>query len=206
MLAFVLPAFAAGSPPPPGATARCNDGTYSSSQHRSGTCSHHGGVAAWLAGAGASPGAVALGRTVLLHPRTKTTGCRRGALPDSRCSPGAYYVTLTRDALCSPTFRTSEIRNVPQSENFTVEEEYGMPAAYYGRSIEIDHIVPLELGGSNAIANLFPEPGSGGDNYHLKDRLENALHGMVCAGRMTLLSAQQEIAGNWEALYRRVLG
>jgi hypothetical protein len=33
---------------PAGATARCNDGTYSFSQHRSGTCSHHGGVAEWL--------------------------------------------------------------------------------------------------------------------------------------------------------------
>jgi hypothetical protein len=34
--------------PPPGATARCNDGTYSFSQHHSGTCSSHGGVAAFL--------------------------------------------------------------------------------------------------------------------------------------------------------------
>jgi hypothetical protein len=33
---------------PSGATAQCNDGTYSFSQHHSGTCSHHGGVAAWL--------------------------------------------------------------------------------------------------------------------------------------------------------------
>ena len=31
-----------------GATARCKDGTYSHSQHRSGTCSGHGGVAEWL--------------------------------------------------------------------------------------------------------------------------------------------------------------
>jgi hypothetical protein len=30
--------------PPAGATAQCADGTYSFSQHRSGTCSHHGGV------------------------------------------------------------------------------------------------------------------------------------------------------------------
>jgi hypothetical protein len=30
--------------PPVGATAQCADGTYSFSQHRSGTCSHHGGV------------------------------------------------------------------------------------------------------------------------------------------------------------------
>lgn len=31
-----------------GATAKCKDGTYSHSQHRSGTCSGHGGVAEWL--------------------------------------------------------------------------------------------------------------------------------------------------------------
>lgn len=33
---------------PTGASAQCRDGTYSFSQHRSGTCSHHGGVAEWL--------------------------------------------------------------------------------------------------------------------------------------------------------------
>jgi hypothetical protein len=50
---------AAPPPPPPppapvapshpaGATAQCNDGTFSYSAHRSGTCSHHGGVAVWF--------------------------------------------------------------------------------------------------------------------------------------------------------------
>lgn len=34
---------------PPGATAMCRDGDYSFSQHHSGTCSGHGGVAQWLA-------------------------------------------------------------------------------------------------------------------------------------------------------------
>lgn len=33
---------------PPGATAQCRDGTYSFSMHRSGTCSHHRGVAKWV--------------------------------------------------------------------------------------------------------------------------------------------------------------
>ena len=36
------------SGPPKGATAHCRDGSYSFSQSRSGTCSHHGGVAKWL--------------------------------------------------------------------------------------------------------------------------------------------------------------
>src|SRR5579864_3540944 len=36
------------SAPPKGATAQCRDGSYSFSQSRRGTCSHHGGVAKWL--------------------------------------------------------------------------------------------------------------------------------------------------------------
>jgi|GEM_PF-2513587 hypothetical protein len=41
------PAYSPGGMPD-GATALCGDETYSFSQHRSGTCSHHGGVARWL--------------------------------------------------------------------------------------------------------------------------------------------------------------
>ena len=33
---------------PAGATAHCRDGTWSFSEHASGTCSHHGGVAVWI--------------------------------------------------------------------------------------------------------------------------------------------------------------
>ena len=36
------------SGPPTGASAQCNDGSYSFSTHRRGTCSHHGGVRRWL--------------------------------------------------------------------------------------------------------------------------------------------------------------
>ena len=37
-----------GASVPSGATAQCRDGSYSFSQSRRGTCSHHGGVAKWL--------------------------------------------------------------------------------------------------------------------------------------------------------------
>ena len=188
---------------PPGATARCNDGTYSFSQHHSGTCSHHGGVAVWL---NESSQSTAVGRTIPLGPRTKATGCSRGALPDRRCSPGAYYSRLTKAVICASSFRTRSIRNVPQSAKYAVEREYGLVPGSYGRTIEIDHIVPLELGGSNSIANLFPEPGSGAANYHVKDRLENRIHALVCAGALDLGAARTQIASNWEATYERVFG
>lgn len=41
---------------PAGATAQCADATYSFSQHRQGTCSHHGGVSQWLASPGRGRG------------------------------------------------------------------------------------------------------------------------------------------------------
>ena len=33
---------------PAGAIAKCRDNAYSYSEHASGTCSHHGGVARWI--------------------------------------------------------------------------------------------------------------------------------------------------------------
>ncbi len=42
------PTRTADGQPPPGASAKCRDGTFSFSKHRQGTCSHHGGVAEWL--------------------------------------------------------------------------------------------------------------------------------------------------------------
>jgi hypothetical protein len=154
----------------------------------------------------ATPTKVALGETLLVSPRTKTKSCVRGPLPDRRCSPGAYYSALTRAVICAPGFRTSSVRNVPQSEKYAVERAYGKPARLYGRTVEIDHIIPLELGGSNNIANLFFEPGSGTVNYHAKDKLENKLHDRVCSGTMTLAAARHGIATNWEMLYERVFG
>jgi hypothetical protein len=45
------PTATASNTDPTGATAKCKDGTYSKSQHHSGTCSSHGGVAEWLTAA-----------------------------------------------------------------------------------------------------------------------------------------------------------
>jgi hypothetical protein len=89
---------------------------------------------------------------------------------------------------------------------YAVEREYGMKARLYGRKLEIDHIISLELGGSNDIANLFPERAKPAPGYKVKDKLENKLHGLVCSGSMNLRSAQKQIAANWQKLYRKVYG
>ena len=219
-VALAISAGGSSAAQPPGATAKCRDGSYSFSQHHSGTCSHHGGVAVWLSGSSSSAGGstgnstlagtpVDVGRTVLLASRTRTSGCTLGPNPDRRCSPGAYYSKLTKGVICSASFRTSSIRNVPDSEKHQVEVEYGLAPKGYGSTLEIDHIVSLELGGSNDIANLYPEKASlpaGAPGFHVKDQIENKLHDIVCDGTMTLRSAQRQIAANWQALYKKVFG
>jgi hypothetical protein len=140
---------------------------------------------------------------VLLHARTRQSGCKPADLPDGRCSPGAYSSELPAAVICSPNFHTSSIRHVPEAVKHAVERAYGLTPRAYGRSLEIDHIVSLELGGSNDPANLFPERAPG---YHAKDKLENNLHNLVCSGAMTLRVAQRRIAQNWITLYRDLFG
>src|SRR5262245_12722070 len=149
LVAFALvPTVAGADSPPPGATARCRDGSYSFLQHHQGTCLHHRGAAVWLDGSPAASSSattttrstagpkIPVGATVLLAAHTKTTGCELGPDPDRACSPGAYYSKLTKAVICSPTFHTDDIRYVPQSEKYEVEKEYGMKPKLYGRSLE----------------------------------------------------------------------
>jgi hypothetical protein len=68
---------------------------------------------------------------------------------------------------------------------------------------EIDHLIPLELGGSNARANLWPQRYDGAWNAARKDRLERRLHAMVCRGEISLKTAQEAIARDWVAAYLR---
>jgi hypothetical protein len=84
-----------------------------------------------------------------------------------------------------------------------VFREYGIADGERNK-YEIDHLVPVELGGANNIKNLWPEPFDGEWGSAIKDRLENELHRMVCAGEISLRDAQEQIRTNWIELYKRV--
>ena len=128
--------------------------------------------------------------------RTKTSGCvSNNALPDPACTPGAIFPDATKDKICVPGYSTS-VRNVPQAEKDQVYAEYGITSHEPGQ-YEVDHLVSLELGGSNGIANLWPEPASPTPGFHEKDKVENYLHDQVCSGAISLQQAQIAIASNW---------
>jgi hypothetical protein len=135
--------------------------------------------------------------------QTKTSGCQYtgdGKLPDPACTPGDLMSPrLTREQICISGY-SSSVRNVTDSTKNKVYAEYGITSHASGQ-YEVDHFVSLELGGSNDISNLFPEPASPKPGFHEKDKVENYLHDQVCSGAMTLQTAQIAIATNWLDVY-----
>lgn len=91
-------------------------------------------------------------------------------------------------------------------------QSYGLAGNHTGycdtqQGCEVDHLISLELGGSNDQTNLWPQPYQGTPlNAHVKDQLENFLHAQTCAGNIALDQAQQEIATDWIASYKKRLG
>src|SRR5947208_7854804 len=160
---------------------------------------HDAGPAPLALAAGIRSASSSSGTTSFVLRRTKTAGCKLGPLPDRACSPGAYDTGRTAPVICASSFRTSDVRSVPDSLKHEVEVEYGLEPKRYANTLEIDHIISLELGGANDIANLYPELAPG---YHAKDGLENTLHKLVCSGKMTLHTAQRRIAANWITFYK----
>jgi hypothetical protein len=137
--------------------------------------------------------------------RTKTSGCMaQNGLPDSACTPGAIIATTTRAEICASGYARS-VRDVNEAEKNQVYAEYDIKSHRTGE-YEVDHLISLEIGGSNDIANLWPEPANPRPGFHEKDQVENYLHDQVCSGAMSLAQAQEQIATNWLAVYEKMPG
>jgi hypothetical protein len=138
--------------------------------------------------------------SVPIGQRTKTAGCSvNGVLQDTACTPGAIITTATKEQICVPGY-SKTVRNVPTAEKDQVYAEYGITSHSPGQ-YEVDHLISLELGGSNDISNLWPEAAATSPGFHQKDGEENTLHTAVCNGSISLQQAQQEIAQNWASVY-----
>lgn len=128
----------------------------------------------------------------------------QSGLPDASCTPGAVFSNATVAQICKAGYAHS-VRNVPQSEKDKVFAEYGI-AQHPPGSYEIDHLVSLELGGSNDIKNLWTEAALPKPGFHEKDQVEDYLHDQVCSGKMALKDAQTAIATNWKQFLSNIAG
>jgi hypothetical protein len=118
-------------------------------------------------------------------------------LPDSTLTPGAVR-TIDSSVICHGTTKT--VRKTTEHMKQVVYDEYGIADRYVGQ-YEIDHLIPLELGGKDTVANLWPEPAKPPPGFRQKDLAENAAHRAVCSGRLSADSAQRWIVHNLPSLY-----
>lgn len=121
-----------------------------------------------------------------------------GSLPNPTLTPGAT-LDVTKDDVCTPGY-SKKVRDVPVAVKKQVYKEYNVQ--YVPHAYEVDHLISLELGGSNSIRNLWPESYSIYWNAHVKDALENRLHSLVCNGSISMAEAQKEISTDWIASYK----
>jgi len=125
-------------------------------------------------------------------------------LNDLRITPGLTFRVAVA-TICRSGYST-RVRDVPESEKSQVYAEYGITHRTTGQ-YEIDHLISLELGGSNAIGNLWPELNDHAHGYlNSKDILENRLHTLVCTGKVSLRRVQTLIARNWVSTYHQFFG
>ena len=138
-----------------------------------------------------------------LETKTKSADCKSGILPDHDCTPGAIFQNATIEEICTTGYSQS-IRKVSTSLKKKVYAEYNLPYPQKRGSYEADHLIPLELGGSNDIANLFPEAKLPFPGFPEKDLVENYLHQEVCAHRVALSVAQKIIAQDWTEIHNNL--
>lgn len=120
------------------------------------------------------------------------------AEPDRSLTPGSVLSGSTKARICTPGY-TRTVRHVSAATRRSVFQAFRIAYPPARGAYELDHLIPLELGGGNAATNLWPEPSRGVGSAGVKDQLENHLHALVCSGQLGLLQAQRAIAGDWYA-------
>lgn len=124
----------------------------------------------------------------------------RPELPSARLTPGATQ-PITRAEVC--------LAVAPDDDRIAPRELAAQVFARYGirnpqpRTYEVDYLITPALGGAETVANLWPQPYGGPWDARVKDALEDRLRTMVCNGRLELATAQEEIATDWIAAYRK---
>lgn len=147
-------------------------------------------------------------------------------LPDQSLTPGAIDTTVRGTEICTKTWAkgspptqdgtmtySKAARATPQSVKEEAFQEYGLQDPHdNGHSYEVDHRVPLSLGGLDDIENLWPQSRTAtGYNAWVKDRLELRIYDIVChptegGPHLTLKQAQALFLEDWTKAYEQYCG
>lgn len=124
----------------------------------------------------------------------------------------AFWITARTvcafDALLpDPTLTPGKVAD-PRLRTFLSSQMVDLVFARYGIPVErrdeyrIDHLIPKELGGADAIENLWPQKKDVRPySPERKDLLTRRMLALIASHRITLQQAQQEMAQDWISAY-----
>jgi hypothetical protein len=153
-----------------------------------------------LAGAGAVFAAVCLAILIIFGVTVNAEGPK----PRAGITPGETR-PITIDEVCRNPEAEVVTPNIPEDTRRKVFAAYGIHSAGPNQ-FEVDYLITPDLGGTESIRNLWPEPYSARWNARVKDRLEQRLHQLVCSGKLDLTTAQHDIAVDWIGAYKKYVG
>ncbi len=126
--------------------------------------------------------------------------------------PGALNADVTQATISTTICVAGWTATVRPSSTYTngvkakLLREHGLQLSDADR-FELDHVVPLALGGHpRRIENLWLQPWVGEWSARRKDQLEVRLKNLVCDGALPLAMARHDIAADWRAAWRKLLG
>jgi hypothetical protein len=125
-------------------------------------------------------------------------------LPDKKATPGNVYPDVRQADICDLHYVLG-VRQPRFNDKVEAFANYGV--SIHDRDFfQVDHLIPVSLGGTNAMTNLWPQPYAGSHGAAAKDLVERQLRGLVCSHKLSLKVAQQAIAKNWWTAYDRYMG
>jgi hypothetical protein len=126
----------------------------------------------------------------------------QAVVPDPTLTPGAVRTTDVSD-ICSQG--TRQLRHMTRQRSDQIMAEYRLPPGPHP-DYELDHLIPLGIGGADEDANLWPEPRRSIEKEwpaEKKDVLEQRLRDLICDDEIDVRSAQRAISDDWSEAYRR---
>lgn len=117
--------------------------------------------------------------------------------PDPVLTPGVVTTTNPNVVCQSPQHQRSHVLELTRA---AVYGSYKLRFPDTAHAYSLDYLIPLNLGGSAVVKNIWPAANTG-IGFHQKQQLDEHVRAAVCAGRLSLADAQHRIATDWYALW-----
>jgi hypothetical protein len=139
---------------------------------------------------------------LVLFVSTAAGAQQAAIIPDPTLTPGAVRTTDVAQICANGTVG---LRHWSRERDNQIMLEYGLRPGPHP-DFEMDHLIPLGIGGSDDDHSLWPEPRRTIEpvwNAEAKDRLDWKLRELVCDGSLDVRVAQQAIRYDWTETHRK---